>query len=417
MLNKDKNQIITLGCRLNIFESEVIKNMLDSKNYENFTIINTCTVTQKAHNESIQKVKQVHKNNPNAKIIVTGCGAQVAPDDFINMPQVYKVLGNKDKFRPENYTNNTSTISDVNAIEYSDVSLPQFQNKTRAFIQIQQGCDHKCSFCIIPAARGTSISFSQEKIIEQITQVVKSGHKEVILTGVDISSWNRNVFTKEESQIGLLCKEILKQVPELMRLRLSSLDPAVFDIHIQDLLRNEPRFMPHIHLSLQSMNNKVLANMGRRHTKEQALEWIEQLKSANSNVIIGADIIAGFPRETEEQFIDTKNALMQAQIPLLHIFPYSERKGTAAIKMKPINIALRKERAEALRKHASVVKQKCQNSQIGTNTKVLVEKNNTGYTENYLSCVIEGNAIENNTIMNIEVIGINNNKLLGRKII
>ncbi len=385
------NQVFALGCRLNTFEAELIKEQASKAGLSNTIFVNSCTVTQEAHKQSMQLVRKLKKENPNANIIVTGCGAQIDPYSFANMEEVSKVIGNKDKFSLEAFQSEAKiVVSDIKSDVKENFSIPQikgFENRTRAFIQIQQGCDHRCSFCIIFEARGRSSSIYKDKIIEQIKQAVSFGHKDIVLTGVDISSWERNALLNEKSQIGLLCKEILKEVSNLQRLRLSSLDPAVRDEHLLDLLANEERFMPHIHLSLQAMNNSVLKNMGRRHNKESATSWINEIRKAHNKVVLGADMICGFPRESDEQFEETYNTIKDLEIPFLHVFPYSERKGTVAEKMTPIPVDIRKRRAKMLSSLGEQIKSNLFASKVGTTEEILCEANNMGYTKDY--CLVK----------------------------
>lgn len=417
----NSNQVVSLGCRLNIFEAELIKNQALLANVENSIIVNTCTVTQEAHRQSMQQIRKLKKENPNATIIVTGCGAQVDPTSFANMVEVSKVIGNKDKFSrqalssPEKIiVNNVDDTNDA----YKIPLIKGFENKTKAFIQIQQGCDHRCTFCIIQQARGNSRSVPTEDIINQIQQAVDFGHKEVILTGVDISSWHRNALGNEPSKLGQLCLEILKAVPNLPRLRLSSLDPAVPDETILNLLKNEERFMPHIHLSLQAMSNSVLKHMGRRHSKDSAIAWIHKLKLANPNVALGADIICGFPKETGNQHQETLASIQELQIPFLHVFPYSERANTVATKMKPqVPINVRKERAKELITIGNMNKTNFFAKQVGKTMKMLVENHNVGYTQNYCPVELISEKTYFRKIINVEITGYNKQQLLAKSVV
>ncbi|MDR2008513.1 MAG: tRNA (N(6)-L-threonylcarbamoyladenosine(37)-C(2))-methylthiotransferase MtaB [Alphaproteobacteria bacterium] len=407
----NNNQVFALGCRLNTFESEIIKEQAKKAGISNTIFVNSCTVTQEAHKQSMQLVRKLKRENPNMDIVVTGCGAQIDPQGFANMNEVSKVIGNKDKFSQEAMRSNEKIIlGDLS--EAADLEIPQiqgFENRTRAFIQIQQGCDHRCTFCIIATARGKSQSLPSAQIIAQIKQAVDFKHKDVVLTGVDISSW-----TESGASIGLLCKKILREVPNLPRLRLSSLDPAVVDSHILDLTKNEPRFMPHIHLSLQAMNNNVLKNMGRRHSRESAMEWINELRNANPNVAIGADMICGFPRETDEQFQDTYDTIKVLKIPFLHVFPYSSRVGTVAEKMRQIPVELRKQRAKALSALGSALKADFFAAKLGKLEEVLVEANNMGYTKDYSLVKINGDA-PRGKLLQVKITGFTAQNLTGEQ--
>ncbi len=417
-IQKKNTQVIAFGCRLNIFESELIKDKIKEVDLDNVIVVNTCTVTDEARKQSMKAVRKLKRQNPNSKIIVTGCGAEIDKLAYENMEEVDKIVGNKDKFNIESFIiPEKVVVNDINDETNKDYILPiieGFENRTRAFIQIQQGCDHRCSFCIIYKARGKSKSVSEKNIIEQIQKVVDFGHKEVVLTGVDISSWQRSALLNEPSKIGELCINILDKIPSLERLRLSSLDPAVEDENILHLLKNNPRFMPHLHLSLQAMSDNVLRNMGRRHSKASATAWIEKIREANPNVVLGADIICGFPKETELQHIETLNALVDLNIPMLHVFPYSERLGTAAANMKPLSMDLRRKRANHLINISYTLKENLFKSKVGKKCLVLVEAKNTGYTEDYCMVDIVSNIIEPNKIIEVEITGYNKKGLIGK---
>ncbi|MCL2567776.1 MAG: tRNA (N(6)-L-threonylcarbamoyladenosine(37)-C(2))-methylthiotransferase MtaB [Alphaproteobacteria bacterium] len=408
-MKEENNKVFALGCRLNTFESEIIKAQAEKAGISNTIFVNSCTVTQEAHKQSMQLVRKLKKENPSMDIVVTGCGAQIDPQGFANMQEVHKVIGNKDKFSQEAMQSSEKIILGDMGLE-ENLEIPQikgFENKTRVFIQIQQGCDHRCTFCIIAAARGKSKSLQEYQIIQQIKQAVEFGHKEAVLTGVDISSWR-----EEDAGIGLLCKKILREIPNLPRLRLSSLDPAVIDCHILDLLKNEPRFMPHIHLSLQAMNNNVLKNMGRRHSRESAIAWINSLRDANSNIAIGADMICGFPRETDEQFLDTVESIKNLKIPFLHVFPYSSRVGTVAEKMRMVPVDIRKQRAKMLSVLGGQIKADFFAAKLGNIEEILCEANNTGYTRDYSLVKITGNAPKGSLIY-VKIIDYNAQNLIG----
>ncbi len=416
----NNNQVFALGCRLNFFEAELLKKQVNASGMKNTIIVNTCTVTNQANRQSMQLVRKLKKNNPSAKIIITGCGAQIDHKKFAQMPEVDKVIGNNHKFSIEAMLSDEKIVindDDKNIFKVDSNSIPQidgFENKTRAFIQIQQGCDHKCSFCIINKARGGSVSLPFSHIIEQIQKAVNFGHNEVVLTGVDISSYNRNVFNDEESQIGKLCKQILYEVKNLARLRLSSLDPAVVDNNILDLLKNEEKFMPHLHLSLQSFNNSVLKNMGRRHSKESALQWIDDIKTANPKVLLGADFICGFPRESESQFLDTLQSIQQAKLSFLHIFPYSPREGTPAYNMKNIDSNELKRRTQVMYTLSENLKLELFKSKLNTYIEVLVESNNMGYSQDYCLSEIIGNKVPKGSIVIAKVIDYNQKSLIAK---
>lgn len=415
--NAKEVKIYALGCRLNTFEGELIKTNLNNTVANNTIVVNTCTVTNQAHKQSMQLVRKLKKQNPNHSIVVTGCGVEFDSKGYNAMPEVDKIISNANKFNVNAYlSNNKIEHKDVNLTTSKDYKLetiPGYDNKTRAFVQVQQGCDHRCSFCVIYKARGNSRSVSVNDIITQVQKLVNFGHKEIVLTGVDISSYNRSALAKEPSKIGQLSQQIINAVPNLQRLRLSSLDPAVKDDTVLQLLASNPKFMPHLHLSLQSLNNKVLQNMGRRHSKESAIAWIEQIKQANPNTAIGADIIVGFPTESEEQFIDTYNTIKQLQIPFLHIFPYSQRSGTPAYKMQQVPKTEIKKRASLLQELSNSIKNNYLKTKIGLTQQVLLEANNCGYTADYCHTKVN-NATPNQKgkIINTKIIAVENNQLI-----
>lgn len=406
---------ISLGCRLNHFETELMKQQAMENKLDNIVIINTCAVTHNAHVESMQQVKKTKSNSPNATVLVTGCGATLYPEQYTQSGADI-VIDNDHKFTHSILQKTATHDNDDLKQQYTIPTLKRFTQKTRAFIQIQQGCNHSCTFCIIHVARGKSQSLSEEHIIHQIQTAVDAHHQEVVLTGVDISSWNRDTSYNNNSQLGQLCYDILQKVPKLKRLRLSSLDPAVFDPLIIKLMRNEARFMPHLHFSLQAMNDKVLINMGRRHNARQASEFILQAQEANPQTVIGADIITGFPRETDEQFQDTYDAINKLNIALLHAFPYSERDGTVATKMCSLPMQIRKQRSKLLASLAHDLKLKLFAQKNTQTLEVLFEKNNIGYSKEYLPVKLIDQEIQPNTIAQVIVKNYNDKYLLAQRI-
>ncbi len=383
-------KIVTLGCRLNHLESHMLQQQ--SKELNDVIIVNTCSVTAEAERQARQTIRRLKRENKKARIIVTGCAAQVNPEQFSKMLEVDKVIGNREKMEIARYIPLSPSHKDVkdNKIvvspremltETAHHFIPTMYNRTRAFVQIQQGCNHKCSFCIIREARGPSYSLKTEKILDQIKQLVDVGHKEVVLTGVDISSWGQDFADKP--QLGELTALILHNIPDLKRLRLSSLDPAIQDESLLDILKDSPRLMPHLHLSLQAGENRVLANMGRRHNVKSAAEWIDKLRQARPFLSLGADMICGFPNETDKQFETTYQFIADQNIPLLHVFPYSARKGTPAAKMRAMPLAVCKERAQKLRRLGEELKEKWLQSFVGTSAEVLVEGGDKGYNPHY----------------------------------
>lgn len=377
-------QVITLGCRLNSLESEMLKEQAGALD-EAVIIVNTCSVTAEAERQARQTIRKLSRQNPDKKIIVTGCAAQVNPSQFETMKEVHKVLGNREKMALMQYINMDGKVAvspREKLMETARHMISNFEQRTRAFVQIQGGCDHKCSFCIIREARGPSYSLTPKIVLSQIQKLVDMGHQEIVLTGVDISSWGKD-FDHDKASLGQLAALILRDIPQLKRLRFSSLDPAVEDDAMIELFQSEQRLMPHIHLSLQAAEDRVLANMGRRHSASSAARWMDRLRDARSDIAFGADMIAGFPKETEAQFKATCDFVQQQQIPLLHVFPYSARTGTPAAKMKAIPSVERKERAKMLRSIGDRIKVQWLKSFIGVTLPVLVEAEGKGYTPHY----------------------------------
>ena len=425
MAEENHNQIITFGCRLNAYESEAIKRAVSESGQKNLVVFNSCAVTSEAERHLRQAVRRARKENPQAKIVVTGCAAQINPEKYAKMLEVDLVLGNQEKSRSESYNgifsdaknsdffNNETTHQDrifieerkknanfltsdeTSKIKVNDImsvkeNAPQlvsyFENKTRAFLEIQNGCNHRCTFCIIPFGRGNSRSVAFGEIVAQVKKMVESGHKEIVLTGVDISDYGKDLAAP--ITLSQMIKRLLKLVPELPRLRLSSIDVAEIDDGIIDLITNEPRFMPYLHLSVQSGDNMILKRMKRRHNREQILEFCAKTRKLRPEIAFGADIIAGFPTETDEMFANSLSLISEAGIIFTHIFPYSKRDGTPAAKMPQLNGVIIKERAKLLRNAGELELRKYSQAQIGKILNVIVEKNNIAKAENFLDVKI-----------------------------
>lgn len=379
-------KIVTLGCRLNSLESEMLRKQ--TTGLDDVIIVNTCSVTAEAERQARQTIRRLRRENKNARIVVTGCAAQVNPEQFAQMAEVDKVVGNREKMEIARYIplshgqedNKISVSPREMLIETAHHLVSGMENRTRAFVQIQQGCDHKCSFCIIREARGPSWSLKLDMILDQIKKLIDYGHQEIVLTGVDISSWGKDLTPK--ASLGELVALIFRHVPKLKRLRLSSLDPAVHDDALLEVI-SDTRFMPHIHLSLQAGEDRVLANMGRRHNTKSAALWIENIRKQQPYIAFGADMITGFPKESDEQFEATYQFIKEQNIPLLHVFPYSSRKGTPAAQMRAIPVMDRKARAARLRALGDDLKSEWLKSFLGTSAEILVEQNNRGYSPHY----------------------------------
>ncbi len=403
------NEVITFGCRLNFYESELIKEELRKAKRENIIVVHSCAVTNEAERQVKQKIRKIHKNNPKKEIIVVGCAVQLDPESYSNIPGVSKVLNNQDKLKASSYLLNNDKIL-VNDDQPSTLLINKFEDKSRAFIKIQNGCNHSCTFCSIPKARGNNRSMPVSSIIEQIKIFVANDYQEVVFTGVDITDFGTDLFGKPS--LGSMIKRVLKDVPELRRLRLSSIDVAEVDDELMDLIVNEPRFTPHLHLSLQSGNNLILKRMKRRHSREQVIEFCHKVKNLRSDMAFGADIIAGFPTETDEMFQDTVNLLKEANIVYLHAFPYSKRKNTPAARMPQVPENVRKERIKNLRRMNKEMIDNFYQSLIGTKQSVLVEQNNIGRAENFAPVKLLSKA-QVKSIVEANVIGIEKNHLIG----
>ncbi|MBT4890224.1 MAG: tRNA (N(6)-L-threonylcarbamoyladenosine(37)-C(2))-methylthiotransferase MtaB [Rhodospirillales bacterium] len=405
-------RVISLGCRLNAFESELMREHSVQSGTQDVVIINTCTVTAEAERRSRQTVRKACRDNADAEIVVTGCAAQLDPQGFAAISGVARVVGNAEKLEPE-----TFKIGDHPEIDVADIMtvretaphlIDGFDGRARVFIQIQQGCDHRCTFCIIPFARGPNRSVPMGAIADQIRKLVETGFCEVVLTGVDIASYGADL--PGNPSLGDLVRRLLAAVPELKRLRLSSIDPAVMDEALFAVLAEEDRLMPHIHLSLQAMDDMVLKRMKRRHSVKDAIAFAERARQARPDVVFGADLIAGFPTESDEMFTATLNAVEDLGVTHYHVFPYSERPGTPAASMPVVEKAVRKNRAEALRTLGAQALKEFLESCIGKSALVLVERNGTGFSEHYASVHIDTD-VEPGTIVNVKI-----NKTDGEKL-
>ena len=380
-----------MGCRLNTFESEVIRGHAVQAGLNDAIIINTCAVTAEAERQARQTIRKAHRKNPEKRIIVTGCAAQLNPETFAAMPEVDDVIGNEEKMRAETFASLNGhaeiQVADIMTVKETASHLVKgFDGRSRAFVQIQQGCDHRCTFCIIPFARGNNRSVPLGAIVEQTRTLIKEGYSEIVLTGVDICSYGTDLPGKP--QLGEIVKRLLVQVPELMRLRLSSLDPAAMDVALFDTLANEPRLMPHLHLSLQAMDDMVLKRMKRRHLRDDAFRVVQRARAVRPDVVFGADLITGFPTETREMFENTLSSVSDLGLTHLHVFPYSEREGTPAAKMPTVDVPERKARAQEIRAAGDIALNHFMSAEIGNAVNVLVEKNGRGLTQHYVPAYI-----------------------------
>ena len=407
-------KVITFGCRLNIFESEIIKSSLEKANAENVIVFNTCSVTQEAEKQAIKAIKKAKRDHPDKKIIVTGCAAQINPQKYSMLKEVDLVLGNTEKFNSENYHDTIKTrvlVSDIMEIKETAAHLvTSFGEKTRAFIQIQNGCNHRCTFCTIPYGRGNSRSVPIGEIVTQVATLLDQDYKEIVFTGVDITDYGLDLPGKPT--LGEMIQRLLNLLPHLPRLRLSSIDVAEVDITLLHLILYEKRLMPHFHISLQSGDNMILKRMKRRHNRNQVIDFCHLVRQHRKDAAFGADIIAGFPTETEEMFQNSLNLISEAKLQYLHVFPYSEREGTPAARMPQVDVKIRKDRTKILIDQGKKELETFSKTYIGQTVSVLVEKNNIGVMENFLKIHIAGN-IKQHTIANVYISDFVDNKLMG----
>lgn len=380
--------VITLGCRLNAYESEVMRQHAQAAGLDNAVIVNTCAVTGEAVRQAKQTIRKLRRERPEAKIIVTGCAAQVDPELFAEMADVDHVVGNGEKMKRETFQG--LSFADSERVQVNDIMSVQetashlidgFGTRARAYVQVQNGCDHRCTFCIIPYGRGPSRSVAAGEVVGQIRRLVETGYREVVLTGVDITSYGRDL--PGEMSLGRLVRQILRHVPELDRLRVSSIDQVEADKHLLDAIAEEERLMPHLHLSLQAGDDLILKRMKRRHLRADAIRFCETARKLRPDIAFGADLIAGFPTETEHHFDQTLRLVEECGLVYLHVFPFSPRKGTPAARMPQVNRVAVKERAARLRDLGTTVLGQFLDKQRGSEVDVLMERDGLGRTPQF----------------------------------
>ena len=377
-------KLITHGCRLNSYESEVMRNHAEAAGLDDAVIINTCAVTAEAVRQARQSIRKARRDNPDAPIIVTGCAAQIDPAQFSDMPEVTRVIGNAEKMKAETFQP-VSLLDAPERVRVDDIMTVRetaghlvdgVDGRARAFVHVQNGCDHRCTFCIIPYGRGNSRSVPAGEVVDQVKRLVQSGHKEVVLTGVDLTSWGGDL--PGHPPLGNLVARILKLVPDLPLLRLSSIDAIEMDKALFEVATSEPRFAPYLHVSLQHGDTMILKRMKRRHSREDAIELTSKLKAARPEIAFGADLIAGFPTETEEMFENSVSLIEACQLSFVHVFPYSPRKGTPAAKIPQLDRRLIKDRAARLREAGSAALERHLASHVGHKRRVLLEAGGHG---------------------------------------
>jgi threonylcarbamoyladenosine tRNA methylthiotransferase MtaB len=399
-LTKDPEgvQVVTFGCRLNAYESEVMKAKALEAGAKNVAIFNTCAVTAESVRQSKQAIRKFHRDHPGVQIVVTGCAAQTEPDTYADMPEVGRVIGNAEKLTAEAYapdfgveTAERVQVSDIMAVrETAGHLIAGFDARVRAFVQVQNGCDHRCTFCIIPFGRGPSRSVPAGAIVDQIKLLVDQGVPEIVLTGVDLTAYGADL--PGQQTLGRVTEQVLKLVPSLARLRISSIDVAECDERLFELMAHEPRVMPHVHLSLQAGDDMILKRMKRRHTRAQSVEFCGRLRARRPDMVFGADIIAGFPTETEAMAENTLNLVADCGLTWLHVFPFSARKGTPAARMPKVHGEAIKARAAALRLAGAKAAQQLMDSMLGRDGDILMETPTRGRHANYSTVHIEGEA-------------------------
>ena len=411
----ENSRVLSFGCRLNIYESEVIKGHLPDQSKT--IVVNTCAVTSEAERQARQAIRRAHRENPDAEIVVTGCAAQVNPEAFAEMPEVARVVGNQEKLEAKTWQTDAEAervvVQDIMAVrETTPHLLDGYVEHTRAFVQVQTGCDHRCTFCIIPYGRGNSRSVPVQDVVEQVQRLVDSGVREVVITGVDVTSYGPDL--PGEPTLGQLLRRILMAVPSLPRLRLSSLDAVEMDDDLLRLVAEEQRLMPHFHLSLQAGDDMILKRMKRRHLRHHAIDLATELRRLRPDCALGADIITGFPTETEAMFRNSLDLVDDCGLTYLHVFPYSEREGTPAAKMPPVAKAERKERAARLRAKGDLAKQAFMSAQQGGTVSVLFEKDGWGRTPNFASVRrLDGSTPAPGTIESLRLVDLNDGILMG----
>jgi threonylcarbamoyladenosine tRNA methylthiotransferase MtaB len=395
-------EVVTFGCRLNAYESEVIRNSAAAAAIDDAVIVNTCAVTAEAVRQAKQAIRRLRREKPDARIVVTGCAAQTEPQAFALMAEVDRVVGNEEKFNARAWASTDKiAVSDImSAKTMRPHAIESIEGRTRAFVQVQNGCDHRCTFCIIPFGRGNSRSLAVGEVVAQAQKLVANGYRELVLTGVDITSYGNDL--PEKPSLGALVKRVLKDVPDLVRLRLSSIDSVEVDAELLDAMANESRLMPHLHLSLQAGDDLILKRMKRRHSRGDAIAFCEKMRRLRPDVVFGADIIAGFPTESEDMFARSLELVDECGLTHLHVFPFSPRPGTPAARMPQVDRLTVKERARRLRDKGEVALRTHLDREIGTRRHVLAETRALGRTEQFipvrLSAPVEAGIILDLTI-------------------
>ncbi len=417
MVKRNLPEIRTFGCRLNIWESEVMRDQASAVSLHDAIIFNTCAVTAEAERQARQAIRRARRENPDAQIIVTGCAAQIAPETWAAMPEVNQVLGNHDKLLPQSWATLAGgmapdlLVSDVMEVrETAGHMVDSFIGHTRAFLQIQQGCDHRCTFCIIPYGRGNNRSAAAPDIITAAAHLVANGCCEIVLSGVDITSWGNDLLGRP--RLGGLVRRLLREVPDLARLRLSSLDPAEPDAELMDVLADESRLMPHFHISAQHGDDLILRRMKRRHLGRDIQRFCDEARRRRPDIVFGADVITGFPTETASAHKQNMAMIQAAGVSYLHVFPYSPRPATPAAAMPQVDGKIIKQRAADLRALGSVQLHRYLDNVIGMSDQLLVESGNVGHGKSFAKIRLDEPLVPASTLVDVTIYGRDKDVLL-----
>ena len=418
MPERNAPKLQTFGCRLNIWESEVIRNQAADAGLNDAIIFNTCAVTSEAERQARQAIRRARKENPDTRIVVTGCAAQIAPQNWAEMPEVDHVIGNHEKLQPDKWQA-LSAGEDIGDIVVGDVMGLQetashmvdgFHGHTRGFLQIQQGCDHRCTFCIIPYGRGNNRSVPLNQIVQSARMLINDGCAEIVLTGVDITSWGSDIFGRP--RLGELVRHLLSALPDLPRLRLSSIDPAEPDYDLMEMLGCEERLMPHMHLSIQHGDDLILKRMKRRHLARDVIRFCDEARRRRPDIVFGADMIAGFPTETMAAHEASLDLIQRAGITFLHVFPFSPREGTPAALMPQLDRSIIRERAAALRDCGRNRQSIFFSNAVGSRDQMLVETGNMGHGRNYSRMQLSGDYVAAGSLVDVTVKEPQNDRLV-----
>ncbi len=408
-------EVLTFGCRLNTYESAAMRALASEAGQgEGTVLVNTCAVTAEAEAQARQAIRRVARERPGARIIVTGCAAQIAPDAWAALPGVERVIGNAEKLKPATWAALSAPPAPVSDIMRAEPAAPplvtEFSGRARAMLQLQQGCDHRCTFCVIPQGRGPSRSVPLGALVDQARALVAAGYREIVLTGVDIASYGPDLPGRPT--LGQAVRRLLALVPDLPRLRLSSIDPAGMDDDLWRLLAEEPRLMPHLHVSLQHGDDLILKRMKRRHSRAGALALARRARDLRPGIALGADLIAGFPTETEAHFAAMMALVEEAGLSFLHVFPYSERPGTPAARMPPVPVALRRDRAARLRAAGRDAARRFHAGRLGAEELVLFEASGRGHSEHFAPVRLAEGRGQAGELRRLRVVGVDDQGLI-----